>query len=204
MKCSICYYGSADTESLKHHYISYHQINSNNYFFKELFQPDNYNIHSERCDECQMQFRNHSQKKNHNFIFHREQQVGGSTNQQLLLNILRRGVITYFSINYYQHRTFYDFFDSEKIVDSFLNTLQRSSVPNKKVKSQGYIELINYEQAELIELESKRVWVTDVFTGKYFNQYIRAEIRTNFLKKVIINGATGSSWHFKRFEKISL
>ena len=107
-------------------------------------------------------------------------------------------------MNYYQHKTFYDFFDSEKIVDSFLNTFQRSFVPIKKVKFQGYIELINYQQAELIELESKRIWLTDVFAGKYFNQYIRAEIRTNFLKKIIINGATGRSWQFKRFEKISL
>ena len=77
----------------------------------------------------------------------------------------------------------------------------------KKIKFQGYIELINYQQAELIELESKRIWLTDIFdifASKYFNQYIQAEIRTNFLKNVIINGATGSSWQFKYFEKISL
>ena len=135
MKFLICYYPRADAESLKNHYISYHQINSNKYFFKELLQLDNFNIHSKRCDECQMQFRNHRLKKNHNFIFHREQQVGGSANQQLPLNILRRGVITYFSMNYYQHKTFYDFFDSEKIADSFLNTFQRSFVPIKKVNS---------------------------------------------------------------------
>ena len=73
-----------------------------------------------------------------------------------------------------------------------------------KVKFQGYIELINYQQAELIELESKRLWLTDILTGKYFNQYIRAVIRANFLKKVIINGEMGSSWQFKRFEKIAL
>ena len=30
-----------------------------------------------------------SDKKNHSFLVHREQQVGGSTNQQLPLNILR-------------------------------------------------------------------------------------------------------------------
>lgn len=32
---------------------------------------------------------NTSDKKNHSFLVHREQQVGGSTNQQLPLNILR-------------------------------------------------------------------------------------------------------------------
>ena len=96
-------------------------------------------------------------KKNHSFLVHREQQVGGSTNQQLPLNILRRGVISYFSINYFQHRNSYDFFDAEKSVDSFLNAFERSFVSNKKVKFQGYTELINYQPTEIIELESKRV-----------------------------------------------
>ena len=113
-------------------------------------------------------------------------------------------MITYFSINYFQHRNSYDFFDAEKSVDSFLNAFERSFVSNKKVKFQGYTELINYQPTETIELESKRVWLTDVFTGRYFSQYIRGEVRANFLKRVIVNAATDSSWQFKRFEKISI
>ena len=74
----------------------------------------------------------------------------------------------------------------------------------KKIKFQGYTELINYQSTEIIELESKRVWLTDVFTGKYFNQYIRGEIRANFLRRVVVNGTTGSSWQFKRIDKISI
>ena len=104
-----------------------------------------------------MQFRNHRQKKNHSFLVHREQQVGGSTNQQLPLNILRRGVITYFSINCFQHKIFYNFFDVERVVEGFLNAFERSFFSDKKVKFQGYSELINYQAAEIIELESKRV-----------------------------------------------
>ena len=67
---------------------------------------------------------------------------------------------------------------------------------------QGYIELVNYLPSEIIELESKRVWLTDVFTGRYFNQYINGEMKSNFLKRVIVIGATGSSWQFKRFDRI--
>ena len=77
-------------------------------------------------------------------------------------------MITYFSINYFQHRNFYDFFDTEKVVDSFLNVFERSFVSDKKVKFQGYTELINYQSTEIIKIESKRVWLTDVFTGKHF------------------------------------
>ena len=119
------------------------------------------------------------------------------------LNILRRGVISYFSINYFQHKYFYNFFDGEKVVDRFLSRFERSLTPDKEVKFQGYDELINYQLSETIELESERVWLTDLFAGKYFNEYIRGEIRKNFLKRVIINGITGSSWQFKSFEKIS-
>ena len=151
-----------------------------------------------------MQFKNCRQKKNHSFLVHREQQIGDSTNQLLPVNTLRRGVITYYSINYFQHKNFYDFFDAEKIVDNFLSTFERSFVSNKKVKMQGYIELVNYQPSEIIELESKRVWVSDIFTGRYFNQYIKGKMKSNFLKRVIVNGATGSSWQFKRFDRLSV
>ena len=102
------------------------------------------------------------------------------------------------------YKNFYDFFDAEKVVDSFLNAFERSFVSDKKLKFQGYTELINYQSTEIIKLESKRVWLTDVFTGKYCNQYFRGEIRANFQRRVIVNGATGSSWQCKRFDKISI
>ena len=44
-------------------------------------------------------------------------------NQQLPVNILQRGPITYYSINFHQHKNFYDFYD-EKIVDSFFNSVK--------------------------------------------------------------------------------
>ena len=31
---------------------------------------------------------------------------------------------------------------------------------------QGYIELVNYQPSEIFELESKRVWLNDVFTDR--------------------------------------
>ena len=77
---------------------------------------------------------------------------------QLLVNILKRGPITYYSINSYQHKNLYDIFD-EKIVDRFFNSVQRSfeSVRGKEFKMQGYFELKNYQQTEIIELENTRV-----------------------------------------------
>ena len=83
-------------ETLRTHYIWQHSINENDYFFKDLFSSDN-NLKS--CDKCMMEFKNCRVKKKHVFV-------------------LRRGPVKYFSINYNQHKNFYDFFQ-ESVVDDF-------------------------------------------------------------------------------------
>ena len=111
----------------------------------------------------------------------------------------------YYSINFYQHKIFYNFFD-EKIVDRHFNSVQGSfeSVRGKEFKMQGYFELKNYQQTETIELENTRVWLTNVLVGRYFNEFIRGEMKRNILKRVIINGLMDSSWFFKRFNKLQV
>lgn len=69
---------------------------------------------------------------------------------------------------------------------------------------QGFIELINYQRTELIEPENTRVWLTNVIVGRYFNEFIRDEMKIYILKRVIVNGSTGSSWLFKHFNKLQV
>ena len=113
MRCLICG-ENFNVEVLKLHNERYHSVDPNNYFFREHFTPDN---NWKRCDECKIQFKNCRQKKNHNFLFHRNQQTEGSINGGLV-NFPRRGPITYFSINLQQHNRFYDFYN-ECVIDSF-------------------------------------------------------------------------------------
>ena len=68
----------------------------------------------------------------------------------------------------------------------------------KEFKMQGYFELKNYQQTEIVELENTRIWPTNVFVGRFFNELMKKDI----LKRVIINGSTGSSWLFKHFNKL--
>ena len=197
MRC-IIYDKYFNDDVLKLHYQYYHFIKESNYFFRELFSPDN---SSKRCDECKIEFKNSRLKKDHNFLVH-HQQTGGSMNQQLPVNILRRGPIIYYSINFQQHKNFYDFYE-EKIVDSYFDLVKERFALNETVefKMQGYVEIKNYQRAETVELENFRVWLTNVFVGQYFNQFIRSEMKKDILKRVIVNGLTGSSWLFKRFSK---
>ena len=48
------------------------------------------------------------------------------------------------------------------------------------------------------------VWLTNSFNSKYFNEFVRGEILDEITKRIIVNGQTGSSWHFKRFERLSV
>ena len=62
---------------------------------------------------------------------------------------------------------------------------------------QGYVEIKNYQQTEIVELENIRVWLTNIFICKYFNDFVRGPMKEDILKRVIINGYAGSSWLFK-------
>ena len=153
MRCLICdKYFSDDVLKLRYQY--YHFIKETNYFFRELFSLDN---SSKRCDECKIEFKNCRLKKNHNFLVH-YQQTGGSINQQLPVNTLRRGPVIYYSINFQQHKDFYEFYD-EKIVDSFFDSVKEPFFPNERVefKMQGFVETKNYQRAETVELENIRI-----------------------------------------------
>ena len=51
MKCLLCNVEDDNDEVLKDHYINFHSIVKDNYFFKELFTPD-FDKYSKRCIEC--------------------------------------------------------------------------------------------------------------------------------------------------------
>ena len=45
--------------------------------------------------------------------------------------------------------------------------------------------------------------MTDIYVCKFFNEFVKGEIKNDFVKRVIVNEMTGSSWRFKRFERVS-
>ena len=63
-------------------------------------------------------------------FYYGERQIGGRRPglSILPLNVLKRGPITYYSINFEQHKNFYDFFNS-RIVDVFLDSVYETFRP---------------------------------------------------------------------------
>ena len=114
------------------------------------------------------------------FLFHYNQSEGSRMNQQLPLNVLKRGPITYFSVNFNQHKDFYNFFE-ESIVDDFLDAVYARFVPDGEIKIQGYAEIINQQQDDNIISENERVWLTNFYTAKHFNLYVRGAVKNNIL-----------------------
>ena len=117
------------------------------------------------------------------------------------MNIRKIGPIIYYSINFYQHNDFHD----ESIFDSFFHSVQQVFKPTgSEMKIQRYFELKNYEQTEIAKIENARVWLTNVYGEKYFNRFVRGQIKEDILKTVIINCTTGSTWLFKWFNKLQI
>ena len=200
MKGFLCNLNFMSDETLITHYIYGHSINANGNFFKDLFLPDN-NLKS--CEKCMMEFKSCRLKKNHMFLFHYNQSGGNTLNQQLPVNTLKRGPITYFSINFDRHKNFYNL-SEEIIVNDFIGSVYAQFVPAGESKIQGYAEIINQQQGEMIISENKRVWLTNVYITKHFNPYVRGALKNDILKRLIFSGETGSSWTIKRFQRLQI
>ena len=100
------------------HYISYHNVDENNWFFQKLFQIKNKSI-LKQCVRCKEFVTTEKHKDIHNFLRHYEE--GKSVPfEKKPSDILGFHGLTIYSIKFQKHKDFYDFFNSEKCVDDFL------------------------------------------------------------------------------------
>ena len=173
MKCLLCNYNG---DRIKEHCIVYHKINKNNYFFKQLFQKNNFCI-----ERCCIIIPTSKFMIQHTFLEHYESGERKPAKYKSITVIKNKEVLIY-QIDFTKHSEEYDFYNSHQIVDDFLLNVYRLFTPKNKV--------LFY-------------WSSDVYSGVYFNDFIISEIRNEILKKVI-NNLSGSSWHFNRFKHINL
>ena len=191
MECILCHLSFSVVSELKKHYVDFHGVEQSNSYFLDLFTPDTLD---RKCKKCCLMLNSNRMKKNHMFLYHYNNQGGGARNRlnDLPLIVLRREQIFYYSVNFDQHRNYYDFFRTD-MIDIFLDTVYDIFKPERNLlyKFQGYFEITN-QQSDL-ERTEKRVWLTNVFRFKHFNQFIRGDIKDEIVKRGIINGQTGSS-----------
>ena len=210
----FCYFKPKDSllfergRCLKEHYKKHHKVDPKNVHFQRLFERDNNNLDGLTCSICRLNFSSNTKKKNHMFLRHYlqspRQQVGGAIVDSRHLNILHRGKIIYFSINYDQHKGFSDFFSSDMVSD-FLDNVYKAfkPLPNMKYKFHAFFELVNQQKIDNNQrLFDTRSWFTNVYRFFHFNEFVRQQFNDEILKRIIQNGQTGSSWHFFRFQSL--
>ena len=216
MKCLLCQYISNDINKLKEHYLKYHNVDENNLFFKKLIdQKKNKKnvIHRRKCNYCnEFVFLN---KADHDFLKHYERGIvfgadsdDGNGDLDKPVTITNTGSIRKFEITFKEHSSYYDFFDSVAVVDSFLaqikNLVQRYD--NDVLIRAGFcIEnvqqaLDNYSEP----LVQTRYWSTEPLQTKSFNDFISFKIRESILKRVINNRLSGSAWNFNKFNYLNV
>ena len=127
MKCLCCNQSFDDQFSQKEHYVTCHNIDENNYFFRKLFTRDNLFV-PRKCFHCDYFCLNRRDKKRHNFLTH----------YQIEEKPLKR---TFFDeslqrqcINFSEHGNHYDFFDSRELVSDFLTVFENVFVPRADLR----------------------------------------------------------------------
>ena len=112
-----------------------------------------------------------------------------------------------FEITVNKHGGYYNFENSEEVVDDFLKNVRSRFKPSglKLITCSFVIENKQHSAFENLKpILNTRYWTTDVYKATYFNDSAFYGMRQNILSKVIVNGMSGSSSKFRRFVMISL
>ena len=112
-------------------------------------------------------------KATHDFLKHYEDGKNIPFEEKPL-DILKFSGLTIYSIDFQKHSEFYNFYNSGKRVDDFLNNVKYKFNSNEKnsFKCSFYIEnKYNSVTCSLQSLIDTRYWTTETYDGKYFNDF---------------------------------
>ena len=212
MQCLLCNQKTTNIENLKDHYINSHQVNENNGFFKKLIAQKKKNVMYRRnCNYCnEFVFVN---KAKHDFLKHYMIGSGKDDDDDANsvarpLNVTYSGVIKKFEITFKEHSSYYDFFDSEAVVDGFLAEIKNYVLRyNNDVLIRAGFSIENIQQAlsdYSKPLVQTRYWSTEPMLTKSFNGFISFKLRESILKRVVNNRLSGSAWNFNKFNYLNI
>ena len=117
MKYLLCSSKFKDQKDLLNHYVTYHNVDENNWFFQKLFQIKDKTLLKRclRCDKCLV---NEKQKAVHKFL--KDYEDGKTIPfEEKQLDVLKLPALTIYSIEFRKHQNFSDICNSELCVDDF-------------------------------------------------------------------------------------
>ena len=208
MKCLLCKFNSKNKLEVEKYYINFHNVDKENNYFKKLLKENNDVFVGERCSKCNEFIPTAEYRKSHNFLKHYKDGKELISDEKPISIVEIGNNIRKYEIKYDEHSSYYDFFNSEKVVDDFLSNVRKRIKRTDKyflIRCGFSIEnfqpiLDNYTEP----LKDTRYWSTDPIETRSFNDFVYFNIRESVLKRVINNGLTGSSWRFNRFVYINI
>ena len=197
----LCFAIFNTDKELIQHCVSYHRVDVNNRFYQKLFQQTNNSTILRKCLRCNDFITTRHHKIKHDFLKHYDE---GQTDlyEDKSNDIIKLLFMTKYEISIMKHGEYYNFFNSEEVVDNFFKNVRSKFKPSvlKHIKGAFVIENIQPSAVEnSAPISNSRFWSTDVYKGFYFNDFIFNGLKHDILNKVIINGMTGNSWRFHRF-----
>ena len=178
-------------------------------FFKNFIdENEKVVIYRRKCDLCQEFVL--SNKAEHDFVRHYGAGSSSKVKQSSKpLNVVTLGSVKKIEISFKDHSSYYDFYDSVALVDSFLAEI-KDLIPryenNVLIRAGFSIENVqqvlndNYSDA----LVQTSYWSTEPYQTKSFNDFVSFKIRESILRRVINNNLSGSAWHFNRFNYLNV
>ena len=127
------------------HYIGYHNVDENNSFFQKLFQIKNKTV-LKRCVRCDEFLTTDKHKSVHNFLKHYDEGKNIPFEDRLI-DILRFNGLTIHSVEFQKHKGFYNFFNSEEVVDDFLRNVKYKFKPAGEKWIKSSLTLENIQQS---------------------------------------------------------
>ena len=178
------------------------------FFFKKFIAGEQNGFYGKNYFHCGEFLTTKVIKNFHNFLKHYNMGFKESIDEKPI-KVTVRGDITIYNLNYQQNHKYYDFFNSERIVDDLIKQVTYLHKPTEQFQFKADFSIENKQNAGndssyLADITTLRYWSTDVYKGVYFNSYIASGIRNDILKRVINVGLSGSSWYFNRFSHLNL
>ena len=205
MKCLLCFSKFKDQKDLLNHYVTYHNVDENNWFFQKLFQIKDKRL-LKRCLRCDKFLETEKQKTVHNFVKHYEDDKT-IPYEEKPLDVLRLASLMIYSIEFRKHQILYDFYNSELCVKNlFKNVRYRFKAGSKKWFKCSFV-IENIQKSLYLGLQpiiNSRYWTNATHDSVYFIDFIFFGLKQDILSRVIINGMSGSSWYFKRFISLAV
>ena len=130
MKCLLCSSTFQNQKDLLNHYVSYHNVDENNWFFQKLFHSKNKAL-LKSCVRCNKFLTTEKHKPAHIFLKYYDEGKNIPFGDKRM-DIVRFPGLTIHSIEFQKHKEFYDFFNSEKCVDDFLRNIRCKFKPAEK------------------------------------------------------------------------